>query len=89
MGERSGAGVAPGVKVVGRRIEHWRRVRVKRSPMPEELWEAATELARVHGTSAVARELRLGYESLRERVERVVHSGGRGNSGHFPGRCGT
>jgi hypothetical protein len=70
MGKRSGAGVARGVEAVGRRIEHWRRVRVKRSPMPEDLWEAATELARVHGTAAVAWELGLGYESLRQRVER-------------------
>jgi hypothetical protein len=69
MGRRSGAGAARSVAAVGRRIEHWRRVRVKRSPMPEDLWQAATELAQVHGTSAVARELGLGYDGLRDRVE--------------------
>jgi hypothetical protein len=39
--------------------------------MPEELWEAATELAREHGASRVAGELGLGYRKLRDRVEQA------------------
>ena len=50
------------------RIERWRGTRVKRSPMPAELWRTATELARELGTSRVARELGLGYESLKDRA---------------------
>jgi len=51
-----------------RRIERWRGTRVKRSPMPAELWIAATELARELGVYRVARELGVGYESLKDRA---------------------
>lgn len=50
-------------------IEHWRRTRTKRSPMPEPLWRAAVGLAREHGVYAAAQALRLSYESLRTRAE--------------------
>ena len=50
------------------RIERWRRTRVKRSPMPPELWRGATELARELGVSRVAREVGVGYESLKDRA---------------------
>ena len=51
-----------------RRIERWRWTRVKRSPMPAELWMVATELARELGAYRVARELGVGYGSLKDRV---------------------
>jgi hypothetical protein len=51
-----------------RRIERWRRTRAKRSPMPADLWMAATELARELGAYRVARELGVGYGSLTERL---------------------
>jgi hypothetical protein len=50
-------------------IEHWRRTRTKRSPMPEPLWRRAVGLAREHGVYATAQALRLSYESLRTRAE--------------------
>lgn len=58
-----------------RRIERWRWERVKRSPMPPELWMAAAELARELGVSRVARDLGVGYESLKDRA------GARGEDG--------
>ena len=64
--ERNAARAAR-IEAVRRRIDGWRRVRVKRSPMPKDLWEAAAELAREHGASLVARELGVGYATLRER----------------------
>ena len=69
MGRRRRATQRPAA--VGRlagRIEHWRRTRTKRSPMPEALWSAAAELAQVHGVGAIARWLRLDYYSLKRRV---------------------
>jgi len=60
-----------------RRIERWRRTRVKRSPMPPELWSAATELARELGVYRVAREVGVGYESLKDRVEAEGEHGAR------------
>lgn len=58
-----------------RRIERWRRMRVKRSPMPPDLWVAAAELARELGAYRVARELGVGYGSLKDRA------GGQGDNG--------
>ena len=57
-----------GLKQLQRRIERWRWTRTKRSPMPPELWSAATELARDLGAYRVARELGLGYQSLKDRL---------------------
>lgn len=54
---------------VRRRIDVWRWTRLKRSPMPEDLWIQATKLADAHGVWRTARELGLCYESLKRRVE--------------------
>jgi hypothetical protein len=50
-------------------IEVWRWTRLKRSPMPEELWAQAARLAQNLGVGRVARDLGLCYESLKRRVE--------------------
>jgi hypothetical protein len=64
-----------------RRIERWRLRRAKRSPMPAEPWTAATELARELGVYRVARELRVGYGSLKERLDCGGQRGGRAARG--------
>jgi len=66
--EDSGAQGVTRLSQLRRRMERWRRTRVKRSPMPPQLWGAATELARELGVSRVARDLGIGYESLKDRV---------------------
>jgi hypothetical protein len=58
-----------GLQQVRRRIDVWRWTRLKRSPMPEELWAAAAKLARRLGTWRMAHDLGLCYESLKRRVE--------------------
>jgi hypothetical protein len=57
------------IEPLRRQIEHWRRTRTKRSPMPEALWRGAVALAQEHGVYAVSQELELSYGSLRTRVE--------------------
>jgi hypothetical protein len=79
--ESNGVRAAARLTQLRRRIERWRCTRAKRSPMPAELWSAATELARGLGASRVARELRVGYGSLRERMEAGGQRSGRGASG--------
>ena len=54
---------------VRRGIDVWRWTRLKRSPMPEELWAQAARLAQSLGVWRVARDLGLCYESLKRRVE--------------------
>ena len=60
---------AQGLQQVRRRIDVWRWTRLKRSPMPEDLWAQATKLAEALGVWRVARDLGLCYESLKRRVE--------------------
>jgi hypothetical protein len=60
--------VSPRVESVRLRLERWRRNRKHRSPIPEELWASAAELAGKYGLAKTARALRLDYYSLKERL---------------------
>jgi hypothetical protein len=70
MGRRARQVRRADIDDVFRQIEQWRHTRVKLSPMPEELWEAAVAVARDEGLYATARRLRLNYQSLKARVDR-------------------
>jgi len=61
--------VPPQIESARQRLERWRRNRKHRSPIPEELWASAAELARRYGLAKTARALRLDYYSLKERIE--------------------
>jgi hypothetical protein len=50
------------------RIEGWRQSRPKSRPIPEELWQEASEAAKRLGAGRVARALGLSYEALKQRV---------------------
>lgn len=63
---------------VVRRLERWRRDRKHHSPIPEVLWSAAVQLAEEYGPSRTARLLRLGYDSLKKRMQ--VEAGVRAGS---------
>ena len=68
MGQRRE--IPAGVSKVRARIEHWRKTRAKRSPMPEPLWDAAVALAKAHGVHRMSEALRVSYDSLKARVAR-------------------
>jgi hypothetical protein len=53
------------VEEVGARLEEWRQNRQGRAAIPDELWSAATELARRDGLGRTAAALRLDYGKLR------------------------
>jgi hypothetical protein len=59
-------------------LSGWRGRQSGRPRLPEALWTAATELARTHGPSLVARTLGLDYSRLRERL------GGNGSAATVP-----
>ncbi len=71
MGQGKRRRQAAGVAAARRQIEHWRKTREKRSPMPEELWDAAVLAARAHGVWSVGQALHVNYESLKARVARA------------------
>ena len=68
------------LKQLHQRIEQWRLTRHQHGPMPGELWDEATSLARSLGVSPVARALGLGYSSLQQRVR----SGSESRAGAAP-----
>jgi hypothetical protein len=47
------------------RFEEWRKNRQARSPIPDELWSAAAELARKDGVTRIAAELHLDGGKLK------------------------
>lgn len=59
----------PQIESVRQRFERWRRNRKQRSPIPEELWASAADLARRYGLAKTARALGLDYYSLKDRIE--------------------
>ena len=63
------AEVPVALRKVYRRLERWRSKRQGRARIPESLWAAAGELARVHGVNPVSRVLRLEFNHLRRVAE--------------------
>lgn len=58
------------LEAVRQRLERWRaRCPHRRAAIPEPLWAAAVALARQDGLYRTARTLRLGYASLKQRLE--------------------
>lgn len=56
------------VPALAERLKHWRSTRLRGQRIPEDLWSAATSLARVHGLSATATVLKLDYYGLQRRL---------------------
>jgi hypothetical protein len=69
MAHRSRLALPRQVWMVRNEIGHWRRTKTGRTtPMPEDLWKAATELARAHGVYPIAKALGVSYEPLKRRA---------------------
>ncbi len=65
----------PQLQPLAQRLKDWRATRTPGERIPDELWRAAADLARVHGLSRTATALRLSYYGLQGRL-----SGVRGHS---------
>jgi len=68
------ASIPSDMKALGQRIEHWRKTRLNREPMPAELWEAAVALAGQYGVYPTAQGLTVDFGGLKRRVERAALS---------------
>ena len=66
---------ASGLGGLCERVERWRAQRSGGGGgrVPEELWDAAVEVARVEGVHATAKRLRFNYQSLKDRLDRGKH----------------
>ena len=57
------------MKALCGRVEYWRKHREGgRSMVPEDLWNAAVDVARVEGIYATSKALRFNYYSLKDRL---------------------
>jgi hypothetical protein len=55
----------------------WRGSREKRSPIPENLWQAAIALSPFHSICQISKELKLDYAKLKRRIaEATCDDGG-------------
>lgn len=60
------------LEALRRRVEHWRAHRGGgRSRVPEGLWDAAVEVARVEGVHATSKALRFNYYGIKDRLDRA------------------
>jgi len=50
------------------RLAEWRKDHSRRTPLPDDVWAAAVDLARQHGVYRTARSLPIDYVNLRKRV---------------------
>ena len=50
------------------RFTQWRRTRIGRSRIPEELWQLACQVARTHGVSKTSAALKVSYPRLKRRL---------------------
>lgn len=57
----------PQLEPLAQRLNGWRATRTRGQRIPEELWQAAADLARVHGLSPTSAALRLNYYDLQRR----------------------
>ncbi len=49
-------------------LKAWRATHTRGQRIPDEIWQAAAEVAREHGLSRTATALRLGYYDLQRRL---------------------
>ena len=61
-------GEPAGQEPLAQRFKTWRTSRRRGERIPEELWQAAAELARCRGLSATAAMLKLSYYDLKRRL---------------------
>lgn len=69
MGDSKHESIPLEVKALRQDLDLWRETREKQGPLPEELWQRATELARRYGVTLIAQVMRLHHSKLKERVE--------------------
>jgi hypothetical protein len=60
------------IEPLRQQVAEWRKHKGSNEKMPEPLWEAAIELAKVHGVSPVQGLLRIDYRGLQRRALGII-----------------
>lgn len=61
----------PQLQPLVQRLKAWRTTRTRGQRIPDDLWEAAVDVARVHGLNRTAAALKLSYYDLQRRISGV------------------
>jgi hypothetical protein len=65
--EKDSPAVNPAIEEVRQRLDSWRKTKKNHhEPIPEDLWQAAADLARAHSVNSVSKALRLSYTDLKD-----------------------
>lgn len=68
MNRKSPPPIPEAISQLQRQLDQFRSTQLRRTKLPESLWQAAVELARQHGIYPVAHPLRLDYMGLKKRL---------------------
>jgi hypothetical protein len=68
LNSKSTTPIPGAIEQLQRRFDEFRSTQPHRTRLPATLWQAAVELARVHGLHPVAQPLRLDYMGLKKRL---------------------
>src|SRR5580700_4303621 len=68
MNRKSAPAIAEPIAELQRQLDQFRSTRLRRTKLPESLWQAAVDLARQHGVHSVAKPLRLDHMGLKKRL---------------------
>jgi hypothetical protein len=71
LNNKSASPIPEAIVQLQRQLDQFRSIQPHRTRLPEALWQAAVELARVHGLHPVAQPLRLDYMGLKKRLGEV------------------
>ena len=75
MARRSRLVLSQQVGMVRKQIDDWRSTKaIRTSPMPEDLWKAAAELACAHDVYTIAKALGVNYKTLKRWAELQVQA---------------
>ncbi len=70
MEQQNALTLSPSLTDVRTKFEHWRQTRKScREPIPEQLWQAAVQLAGRHSINKISRALRLNYTELKNHIQ--------------------
>src|SRR5208283_4674867 len=69
---KSNRSISLDIEEAHRRLEVWRKSRLRGKRIPPRLWALAAALARTHGVSPVSQRLGLDYNGLKRRAEAIT-----------------
>ena len=72
MSKEKHAELSPDMAEAQKKFKHWRRTRISRKPIPEELWQTAISLSKAHSTNHISKVLCLNHTDLKNRIQTMT-----------------